>query len=53
MIRHTLDREPSRTFPIPTHYGQVPVHHNDVLRQRAIARRLWSLVTHRPGKFVG
>jgi hypothetical protein len=32
---------------IPSHFGSDPVHHNDVLRNRAKARKLWRMMSRR------
>ena len=48
MLRHSLDRHPSRSFPVPSHYGALRVHHNDVLRIRAAAVRLWRKLQRAP-----
>jgi hypothetical protein len=47
MLVHTIERRPVIVRPVPSHYGKESVHHNDVLRHRAKARRLWRHVGRR------
>ena len=42
MLTHSLDRSvPAHISAIPSHYGKENIHHNDVLKLRAAARRMW------------
>lgn len=54
MLTHSLDyASPFRSFPVPSHYGQQEVSHNEVLQNRAYARKLWKLIARNPMKDVG
>lgn len=49
MLSHTIENRPAISHPIPERFGNGdPVHHNDVLANRAIARRLWNMISRSP-----